>query len=206
MCLKTSAGCSPDKNSFGHGWFSSSSRLRRHHHALLFLPPFTDDGNSVTRLGREHNDQVLTDPDLIAHLVVSHIARQSSAASTLGLSSHWWSRQCVVCTPQSPLYASRASRAWCYACCIAYSRACRLLTNCYGIRSSNRFSNRVDFNESFVSSDVTTCSEVTSAMAHSKTPLHRREAPVFCSVVFISAAIRSVVVLHVSTVLHSFAS
>ena len=81
----------------GHGRISSSSRLRRHHHALLFLHPFTDDGNSVTRLGQEYNDSALTDPDLVAHLVVSYTARQSSAASTLGFSSHWWSRECVIC-------------------------------------------------------------------------------------------------------------
>ena len=99
-CASTPAGCSPDKNTFGHGWISSSSRLHRHHHALLLLLPVTDDGRSATRLGQEHNDQGLTDPDPTAHFVVSHIARQSSAAPTLGFHSHWWSRQCVICAPQ----------------------------------------------------------------------------------------------------------
>ena len=95
---------------------------------------FTDDGNSVTRLGQEYNDQALTDPDLTAHLVVCHIARQSSAAVALGFSSHWWSRECVICTPQSPLHASYA---WGYACCIPHCRTSRLETNCYASRDSN---------------------------------------------------------------------
>ena len=81
-------------------------RLRRHHHSLL-LSPFSDVGGLCRdflngppeSLGRD--DQASTASGLIAHLVVSHIARQSSAASTLGFSSYWWSRQCVICTLQA---------------------------------------------------------------------------------------------------------
>ena len=131
----------------------------------------------MTRLGQEHNGQALTDPDLIAHLVVSHIARQSSAASTLGFSSHRWSRQCVICTPQSPLYASYA---WGSACCIPHCRTCRLETNCFASRSSTR----VDSSESFVLCKAILTSDVTSVIVHPKTALHRGVQPlVFGSVV-----------------------
>ena len=40
---------------------------------VAFSLPFTDDGRSLIRLVQEHSDHALTDPDLIAHLVVSHI-------------------------------------------------------------------------------------------------------------------------------------
>ena len=68
-------------------------QLRRHGQIPTRIP-------SDTRLDQEHNEQVLTDPDLIVHLIIPHIARQSSAAPALSFHSHWWSRPCVICTPQ----------------------------------------------------------------------------------------------------------
>ena len=65
-------------------------RLRRRHHAslhplcLLSLTTVVSDKASVKatqRLSQEHDDQALTDPDPVAHLLVLHIVWQSSAAS-----------------------------------------------------------------------------------------------------------------------------
>ena len=51
---------------------------RRSRVASPSLPTFTDDSS---RLGQEHDDQALTDPDPVAHILVSNNAWQSSAAS-----------------------------------------------------------------------------------------------------------------------------
>ena len=54
-------------------------RLRRRSRtASPSLHPFTDD----SRLSRQHDDQALTAPDPVAHLVTLHTAWQSFAAST----------------------------------------------------------------------------------------------------------------------------
>ena len=103
---------------------------------------FTDDGNSVTRLG--HNDQALTDPDLKAHLVVCHIARQSSAASTLGFSSHRWSRQCVI-SLHLKVDSMHRTHGVTRVASLTVAHV-DLRQNCYASRSSTR----VDSNESFV--------------------------------------------------------
>ena len=63
--------------------------MRRRHHASLLCPlslttAFSDKARvkATQRLSQEHDDQALTDPDPVAHLVVLHIARESSGAST----------------------------------------------------------------------------------------------------------------------------
>ena len=48
----------------------------------LASAPFHRRQQSVTRLSQEHDDQALTDPDPVPHLVALYIAWQSSAAST----------------------------------------------------------------------------------------------------------------------------
>ena len=57
-------------------------RLRRRSRIASLSAPFHRRQQSVTRLSQEHDDQALTDPELVAHLVALHIAWQSFAAST----------------------------------------------------------------------------------------------------------------------------
>ena len=68
-----------------NGWIASSSALRRRLRiASPSLPSVTNDSNLWTCLSEEHDDQTLTDPDPVAHLVALHTAWELFAASTGG--------------------------------------------------------------------------------------------------------------------------
>ena len=156
-------------------------RLRRSSRIASFsLPLSPTTAVCVTRLSQEHDDQVLTNPDPVAHLVALHIAWQSFAASTHEFhptggrdnvsSVHLKSDLYIVgikvtyVTPLVAAFPDLKQSALQVVLQLAWTPMKALCSE------SN--------------SDVTSCSDVTSVFVHSKTPLHRREqAPVFWSCV-----------------------